>query len=382
MLQRTIVDGPIKKEPSRRLRVLYVEEGLSNPAKNLIPILRQRVDYYLVTTERDKEFADRYSMPIMHFPAPKFPVQRAYKSRQLAARVLRQAKFDLIHSHSGTDFLLPHIVPIITHVHGSWLADWSRVWRTAHPAKKMRHLVGYFHYVVPESISIRRAIHIITVSEQVKREVIQFYGVPPYHVTVVPNAIPNYVHNIGCAKHPEDPPRLVYVGRLHHSKGIAEFAAAFAKALKIRIELLIIGDGPDRQRLQSLASRDPRIRLLGAISHDEVLRWLEWTNIFIFPSYYEGSSIALLEAMATGHACIVRNIPVMREILGSMQVGILSNDVQTMVEALADLASKPQKRFEMQRQAKMRAREFSWQKSARILMDVYNKVMGRNRVSE
>ncbi len=359
----------------RRLRVLYVEEGLSHPGKNLLPLLASEVDYYLVTAERDREFADRYSMPIYTFPSPKFPVQRAWTSRQLAARVLRETKVDLIHSHSGTDFLLPRTVPVVTHVHGSWLADWRRAWHTAGPAKRMRHLVGYLHYVLPESIGIRRATHIITVSEAVKREVIRFYGIPPERVTVVPNAVPDYVHNIGCAKRPQDPPRLVYVGRLHPSKGIAEFAAALARAPELEVEFLVLGDGPERKFLHALAARDPRIRVLGAVPHEEVLRWLERTNIFIFPTYYEGFGVALLEAMATGHACIVREIPIMEEVLGR-ETGILCNGVQTMVEAVADLVSNPEKRFELQRRAKIRAREFSWQKSARILMDVYNKVAG------
>ena len=343
----------------RRLRVLYVEEGLSQPAVNLLPILASEVDYYLVTAERDKDFAERYSMPIYTFPSPKFPVQRAWTSRRLAARVLRKTKVDLVHSHSGTDFLLPQTVPIVTHVHGSWLTSWRRAWRTAGPAKKMRHLVGYLHYVVPESISVRKAAHVITVLEQVKREIIQYYGIPPDRVTVVPNAVPDNIHNIGCTKRPEDPPRLVYVGRLHPSKGIAEFAAAFVRTPELKVQLLILGDGPDREFLRKLADEDSRIRLLGAVPHEQVLRWLERTNIFIFPTYYEGSSIALLEAMATGHACIVRDIPVMEEVLGR-EAGILCNDVEAMLEAVKALVRDPEKRFELQTRAKVRAKEFSW----------------------
>lgn len=203
---------------------------------------------------------------------------------------------------------------------------------------------------------------------------IRFYGIPPERVTVVPNAVPDYVHNIGCAKRLENPPRLIYVGRLHPSKGIVEFAAALARVPELEVEFLVLGDGPERKFLHSLAGRDPRIRLLGAVPHKDVLRWLERTNI-IFPTYYEGLGLALLEAMATGHACIVREIPVMEEVLGR-EVGVLCSDVQALVEAVADLISDPEKRFKMQRKAKIRAREFSWQKSARILMDVYNKVAG------
>jgi glycosyltransferase involved in cell wall biosynthesis len=365
-----------KERTARRLRVLYVEEGLSQPAVNLLPLLASEVDYHLVTAKRDGDFAERYSMPICTFPSPRFPVQRAWTSQRLAVRVLRETKIDLIHSHSGTDFLLPQTVPVVTHVHGSWQADWRRAWRTARPAKRMRHLVGYLHYVVPESISIRKGTHIVTVSEQVKREVMEFYGVPPERVTVVPNAVPEHVHNIGCCKRLEDPPRLIYVGRLSPSKGIAEFAQAFVQVPDLKVEFLVLGDGPERRSLQALAVRDPRIRLLGAVPHEEVLRWLGYTNMFIFPTYYEGFGLALLEAMATGHACIVRDIPAAREVLGR-DVGVLCTDVHAMVEAVANLVSNPEKRFELQRRAKIRAREFSWQKSARIIMDVYRKAVGR-----
>ncbi len=370
----SIMSGPQEEQAAHRLRVLYVEEGLSYPARNLLPLLASEIDYYLVTAERDREFAERYSMPIYTFPSPKFPVQRSWTSRRLTARILRETKIDLIHSHSGTDFLLPRTVPVVAHVHGSWLADWRRAWHTAGLIKKMRHLVGYLHYVVPENMSIRRATHVITVSETVKQEVVRFYGIPSERVTVVPKAVPEYLHNIGSTKRPEDPPRLVYVGRLHPSKGIAEFAAALARAPELDVEFLVLGDGPERKFLHSLAGRDSRIHLLGAVPHEQVLHYLERTNIFIFPTYYEGFGIALLEPMATGHACIVRKIPVMEEVLGR-EAGILCNDVQGMVEAVADLVNNPEKRFEMQKRAKVRAREFSWQKSARILKNVYNKVV-------
>lgn len=362
-------------ERNRRLRILYVEEGLSNPARNLLPLLATQVDYYLVTAERDREFAARYSMPIYAFTSPKFPVQRAWTSRRLAARVLREMKVDLIHSHSGTDFLLPRTVPVVVHVHGSWQVDWRRAWHTAGPAKKMRHLVGYLHYVLPESVSIRRATHVVTVSDQVRREVMEFYEIPPERVTVVPNAVPDHVHNIGNHKLPEDPPRLIYVGRLSPSKGIAEFVQAFVQVPDLKVEFLVLGDGPERRSLQALAARDPRIRLLGAVPYEEVLQWMERTNIFVFPTYYEGFGLALLEAMATGHACVVRDIPATKEVLG-YEAGFLCANTLEMVETLADLVSNPEKRFEMQRQAKIRAREFSWEKSARILRDVYDKVGG------
>lgn len=136
----SIMSEPGEGRAAHRLRVLYVEEGLSHPAINLLPLLASEVDYYLITAERDMEFADRYSMPIYAFPSPKFPVQRVWTSRRLAVRVLRETKVDLIHSHSGKHFLLPRTLPVVTHVHGSWLADWRRAWRTAGPAKKMRHL--------------------------------------------------------------------------------------------------------------------------------------------------------------------------------------------------------------------------------------------------
>jgi glycosyltransferase involved in cell wall biosynthesis len=362
-----------KSLSNQRLRVLYVEEGLSNPAKNLLPLLKSHVTYYLVSAERDVNFAHQHSFEISTFPEPKFPVQRAWIMRKLVTKILKNTRIDLVHSHSGTDFLLPTTVPVITHVHGSWFSDWIRSWGTSNILNKMRHLVGYLHYVVPESISIKKATHIIAVSEQVKRELIQLYGLRPERITVIYNAVPEYVYNLGRNKCKDDPPLLIYVGRLHPSKGIREFTSAFVREKQLNVDFIIIGDGPERPFLLSLASKDPRIHLLGGLQHLEVLQWLERTNIFIFPTFYEGHSIALLEAMASGHACIVRNIPVMEEVLG-WEAGILCNDVHTMVEALADLVSNPGKRFELQMLAKQRASEFSWHKSARILLELYQKV--------
>ena len=64
----------------------------------------------------------------------------------------------------------------------------------------------------------------------------------------------------------------------------------------------------------------------------------ERPNIFVFPTYYEGFGLALLEAMATGHACIVRDISAMEEVLGR-EAGILCSGVQELMEAVTELVS-------------------------------------------
>lgn len=355
-----------------RLSVLYVEEGISQPGRHLLPLLAKDVSFHLVASVKDVDFAQQHGMPLLAFMPPRFPVQRAYASRRLALRMLKDHRIELIHGHSGTDFLLPQCVPTVTHVHGSCTTDWWRSWRLANPVRRLRHLVGYVHYVVPEKISIRKATHVIAVSETIRQEIINQYGFSPQDVTVVPNGVSETFFSADILKTPEDRARLLFVGRLHRSKSIVEFKQCFVKVSNLNVQFVVVGGGPEESTMARLATKDHRLVLTGTVPHEDVLK-IAKTNIFVFPSYYEGFGLAVLEAMAAGHAVVARDIPAVREVVGDAR--ILCRDVAQMIEAIRKLVADPEARFDLQLRARSRARLFSWERSARILLDIYRRVV-------
>lgn len=96
---------------------------------------------------------------------------------------------------------------------------------------------------------------------------------------------------------------VVYVGRIVQEKGVRELVEAFTGLSVADAGLLIIGDGPDRAKVQAdvgrFASAD-RIRFIGAVPNEDVHGYLQHAAVVVLPSWYEERGRVLLEAMAVG----------------------------------------------------------------------------------
>jgi len=101
----------------------------------------------------------------------------------------------------------------------------------------------------------------------------------------------------------KDKLRLITVGRLHYIKGL-EFALVMAKEIldsQIDFELKIIGDGPDRDKLEFLCKSlglSKHVHFLGKLHHDEMLAHYEESNVYIHTHLVNGLSNTMLEALA------------------------------------------------------------------------------------
>ena len=157
---------------------------------------------------------------------------------------------------------------------------------------------------------------IVVISDQAFREHKKFD--PRIQVDHVPNAI----EATGLLDIPHAPPlghflRLVFVGRLVHTKGLFEAidALAMVRAAGVHFTFKIAGSGPDEAELISLIAKHQlqrEVKLLGPVFHEEKKRlWLD-SDVFVFPTYFEGLPYSLLEAMAAGCVpvtCSVGGIP-------------------------------------------------------------------------
>jgi len=114
---------------------------------------------------------------------------------------------------------------------------------------------------------------------------------------------------------PADATIVAYVGRLSHEKGLRELLRGFAQAARMNPQafLLLIGDGPQRAELETLAKTlellPYQIRFIGRVGIQEVPAWLRASDVFALISPSEGFSCALLEAMSVGLPSVVSDIP-------------------------------------------------------------------------
>jgi glycosyltransferase involved in cell wall biosynthesis len=135
---------------------------------------------------------------------------------------------------------------------------------------------------------------------------------------------------------------------------------AFLQRPDIQAEFLVLGDGPERERVQDVAARDPRIKAWGHVRPAELENALLQTDIFVFPSYYEGFGLALLEAMASGHACVCYDVPAVRELLGGGGVLVPPGDATLMVEEISRLVKDSARLRSYLASGHQLAARFSW----------------------
>jgi len=190
----------------------------------------------------------------------------------------------------------------------------------------VRIIVGTEHSTEATPLSRRRrlllratapfASRLVAVSESVRHAAMARLGNAARNMEVIPNGIaieewadaePLEAAALGL---PADAIRIGCVGRLAPEKGLDVLIEALARTPEPQWHLLLVGDGTERGALEALVQRlqlSDRVHFLGW--RTDVARLLRSFDVFAMPSRYEGHSIALLEAMAAGCACVVSDIP-------------------------------------------------------------------------
>jgi glycosyltransferase involved in cell wall biosynthesis len=212
-------------------------------------------------------------------------------------------------------------------------------------------------------VILRRADVWVAVSEHLRRAIADA-GVPPERIVTIPNG----VDTVGFAPRPAREeqekgtgvaPQAVFVGRLVKEKGLLVLLQAWVLVMqRIRgAALHVVGGGPLEDELRAL------VRHLGIASsvrfhghQQEVLPFLQAADLFVLPSYVEGLSNTLLEAMAVGLPVVATRISGSEDIVDEGKTGFLvpPGEVPALAEAIIALLENPAGAAAMGRQARQR----------------------------
>ena len=185
---------------------------------------------------------------------------------------------------------------------------------------------------------------------------------------------------------PEHPVRFLSLGRLLHWKGFHLGIEAFAKSRLQDAEYWIVGDGPERRRLEALAMRlgvGDRVRFFGRLPRDQVLDLLGQVHVLVHPSLHDSGGWVSLEAMAAGR-------PVLALDLGGPAVQVADSTgikepaenpeqvIADMASAMRRLANDPSLRLAPVRLGRERMKqEFSWSGKAQLFAEYYIRLVER-----
>jgi glycosyltransferase involved in cell wall biosynthesis len=267
-----------------------------------------------------------------------------YVAAALARLLRRRARTDLVHAHGalspatialgGRLLGLPCLVTVLgTGDHG----DLARLARK--PLGRIRARLLF------------RSAWFAALSAEARQELLA-RGVPAERILTLPNGVDVAVYRPASDEErrrlrerlglPGDGFVGTFVGRLHPVKDVDTLLAA--AALVPELTLVVVGDGPERERLEGLAARlgsEGRVSFRGLSS--DVADVLRASDAFLLSSHGEGMSNALLEAMACGLPCLAsRSVGGAAELLGAGRGVLLPRgDVEAWAAAIARLAGDP-----------------------------------------
>jgi glycosyltransferase involved in cell wall biosynthesis len=132
--------------------------------------------------------------------------------------------------------------------------------------------------------------------------------------------------------------------------------------------------GADARRAAGRSGASDRIHFTGFVSDDDLLYLYNASEFFVFPSFYEGFGLPVLEAMACARAVACSKTSAVHEVADAAAILFDPESIDDMARAMRDLALNPDLCARMERLAVHRAGHFSWRNTAQRTLDVYCEV--------
>lgn len=176
----------------------------------------------------------------------------------------------------------------------------------------------------------------IVTSLRDRNYLIREYGINPAKIKVIPNYVVTDIFKpLPKIKKKYD---LVFVGRADKQKNLTNLLKAihYLKTKKKNLSLLMIGACCSDKKVRKLINRYVlNVTFKGNVPNFDLPKPLNQAKVFILPSYYEGHSKALLEAMSCGLPCIATNVIGIKEDIGHLKTGLLCNtDYKSIANAI------------------------------------------------
>lgn len=364
-----VVHELIAEELSKRHRVVVITSAYAGlPAREV----RGGVEIHRVPVflRRDRLVASLASMLF-------FPPAAWIK----AAELMRRERFDVINGHfavpTGPGSLPPAKwgrIPHVLTIQGGDIYDPSKR-LSPHRLLGAREVVTYV---------LRHSDAVIAASTNTRENAYRYYA---YRgpIEIIPLGIRRPVAPKSTRSElglPEGVFLAVTVGRLVKRKAIDRLLHAISRPECARVELAVVGDGPERQPLVSLAAElglSTRVRFLGRV--EEIRKWqiLENANAYVSSTMHEGFGLVYLEGMAAGLPVVTPDHGGQVDFLRDGETGYLvpAEDLPALAQAIARLADHPDEAARMGAFNRSRAPAHRIENCTRLYEEVFERVVSR-----
>lgn len=259
----------------------------------------------------------------------------------------------------------------------------------------------YFSFLRRQQLkaTVRRTVHqavrILCPSDFSRRSIIDAYGVSPERVIVMPNGVSSAFQPIQkepAAEHIRAQygirhPFILMVGDLQPRKNHLGMLKAFGELIRAVPELphhlVFVGKetwfSPTVHRAVETCGFADRVHITGFVEDSDLIDFYGAADVVVYPSFYEGFGLPIIEAMACGRAVACSNTTAMPEVAGGAALLFDPENAGEIAMSLRELLVNPALRTRMERLGLQRAGHFSWERTASRTMDVYYEVAGGKR---
>jgi len=256
-----------------------------------------------------------------------------------------------------------------------------------HPEIHSPLAVWYWRFGQP--LMARFSDAVVTLSLNAARDIQNFYAVPPNKITIVPCA-PQFeeaeLEKRSALTELNLPPTyLLFVGALALKKNLTTLIEAYnllrqrradAPALVLAGPRYTLSDASAIFNQICLLGLEPFVHYLGPVKDAVLPELYRRAQVFLMPSMHEGFGIPCLEAMRCGTPVIASRAASLPEVVG--EAGALITDYmspQAWADGIQAVLDDPARRAELVARGRQRAQTFSWSRSARVLADLYQRLL-------
>lgn len=260
-------------------------------------------------------------------------------------------------------------------------------------AKRIVTVYDMIHEIYPDCFSndntstikafvMKRSDHIICISENTQRDLINLLNVPKEKTSVVHLGYSLSEEGSGEVPSAEQIPYILYVGNRSSYKNVDRLLRVYSESSILRNNFRMVFFGGGRF---SVAEHDmvkmlsvPAGNVMQLSGGDDVLADLySRAAAFVYPSLYEGFGIPPLEAMSLNCPVVCSNTSSMPEVVGDAAELFNPEDENDMLKAIEKVVTSPERTADLVERGRIRCKQFSWDKCAKDTLNVYEKVLQR-----
>jgi len=249
-----------------------------------------------------------------------------------------------------------------------------------------------------QKLALKSVDAVITLTETSKKDIIRLLEYPGEKVFSI-HLAPNFKSTkISAQKLQETRKKfnlsnefVLYIGDVNWNKNLIRLIKAVKKINKT---LLIVGKNAvrtdyDKKHIENAPLReiqekygdDKQIKRLGFVDDSELNAIWQLASIYCMPSLYEGFGLSVVEAMEAGVPVVCSNTPTLKEVAGEAAVYFDPYSVEDIAKKISSLLKNKTLQRELIRKGRNQAKNYSWEKTTKQTLTVYQKVLRSSRLS-